>query len=123
VCRRVLVVDDNADFRETLSRLLDRWGHKTVLLPSGAGALEKALQFHPDIALIDLGLPQMDGFAVAECLRRAPELARMRLIAMSGYGEELERAHAAQSGFHDFLLKPVDPGFLRELLKTPAGDG
>ncbi|MEI8233786.1 MAG: ATP-binding protein [Verrucomicrobiota bacterium] len=116
--RRVLVVEDNAVLGSTLSRLLSRWGHEPQLIASGAVALEKALAFHPDVALVDIGLPGRDGFSVAECLCRAPELAGLRIIAMSGFGSEEERAHAREAGFHEFLLKPVDPLLLRRLLEA-----
>ena len=115
---RVLVVEDNPDLGGTLSRLISHWGHETGLVRAGSAALEKALAFRPDIALIDIGLPQMDGFAVAECLRDSPELAGIRLVAMSGYADEDDRSHAVKAGFNAFLLKPVDPSFLRQLLEA-----
>jgi len=118
VRHRVLVVEDNPDLGGTLSRLISHWGHETDLVRLGSAALERALKFRPDIVLIDIGLPQMDGFAVAECLNTSPELAGMRLIAMSGYADEDDRSHAMQAGFNEFLLKPVDPSFLRQLLET-----
>jgi len=114
---RVLVVDDNADLAITLQRLLIHWGHEPALATSGADALGKALEFHPDIVLIDIGLPQMDGYAVAQTLRVEPTLGSMRLIAISGYGEEADRTRAAQAGFHDFFIKPLDPIHLRQLLE------
>ncbi|MEI6562227.1 MAG: ATP-binding protein [Verrucomicrobiota bacterium] len=116
--RRVLLVEDNPDLGRTLHRLISHWGHESELVRLGSVALEKALDYHPDIALIDIGLPQMDGFAVAECLCGEPELAGMRLIAMSGYGDEEDRARAMQSGFNEFLLKPVDPALLRQILEA-----
>jgi len=112
---RVLVVEDNAALGSTLSRLLSRWGHEPCLIASGAVALERALAFHPDVALVDIGLPGRDGFSVAECLRGAEELSGLRLFAMSGYGGEEE--HAREAGFQEFLLKPVDPLFLQRLLE------
>ena len=120
--RRVLVVDDNTEFRETLGRLLKRWGHETQGCGTGAQALDRALSFRPDIVLIDLNLPDVDGFSVAECLCAHPELTGLHLVAMSGFGEEHDRVHAAQSGFHDFVLKPVDPAFLRSLVAIRAGE-
>jgi len=114
---RLLVVEDNPDLGETLRRLLSHWGHETKWVASGTAALEEALMFHPEVALIDIGLSKMDGYAVAKCLCGTPELAGMRLIAMSGYGDEDDRAHAAQAGFHDFLIKPIDPFSLRKLLE------
>jgi len=121
VGRRVLVVEDNPDLGSTLSRLIARWGYEVTLVASGSDALEKALEVIPDIAIVDIGLPEMDGFAVAECLHSVPELLGMRLIAMSGYGEEADRARAAHAGFHDFLLKPVEPTHLRNLLEGAPG--
>jgi len=118
VRQRVLIVEDNPDLGETLSRLLAHWGHEIALVKLGSGALERALHFHPNVALIDIGLPQMDGFAVAECLCTTPELAGMRLIAMSGFGDEEDRAHAMRVGFNEFLLKPVDPSLLRQTLEA-----
>ncbi|MCX6966167.1 MAG: ATP-binding protein [Verrucomicrobia bacterium] len=114
---RVLLVEDNPHLSKTLERLISHWGHMVDLVHLGSDALEKARQFRPDVALIDIGLPEMDGFAVAECLRAAQELAGTRLIAMSGFGTEADRARALQAGFHEFLLKPVDPAFLRGLLE------
>ncbi|MDD5350224.1 MAG: ATP-binding protein [Chthoniobacteraceae bacterium] len=115
VCRRVLVVEDNAALGSTLSRLLSRWGHEPRLVNSGAVVLEEALAFRPEVALVDIGLPERDGFSVAKCLCSTPELAGVRLFAMSGYGGEEE--HAREAGFHEFLLKPVDPLALRHLLE------
>lgn len=117
VKHRVLIVEDNPDLAETLRRLIALWGHDADLASSGPSALEKAMNFRPDLALVDIGLPKMDGFEVAECFCRTPELAGMRLIAMSGYSDESDRTHASQSGFHDFLLKPVDPSRLQQLLE------
>lgn len=116
--RRVLIVEDNPDLAETLRRLIARWGHDTDLASSGSIALEKALAFRPDTALVDIGLPRMNGYEVAECLCHEPELAGLRLIAMSGYSDDADRTHAAQAGFHEFLLKPVDPSMLQQLLEA-----
>ena len=116
--KRVLVVEDNPGLGATLARLISRWGHEARLVPSGAAALEHARAFRPQLAIIDIGLPQMDGFSVAECLSADPKCAGMKLIAMSGYGEESERNRARQSGFHEFLLKPVDASLLRKLLSA-----
>ena len=116
--RRVLIVEDNSDLGNTLNRLISHWGYESDWVRLGSAAQERALHFHPDIALIDIGLPQMDGFAVAECLGAAPELAGIRLVAMSGYGNDEDRARAIQAGFKEFLLKPVDPAFLRQMLEA-----
>ena len=117
VIHRVLLVEDNLDLGKTMNQLLSRWGYEVRLVSSGSAALEKALEFIPNVAIIDIGLPEMDGYAVAECLSSAQALSGMRLIAMSGYGEDGDRARAVQSGFHDFLLKPVEPARLRSTLE------
>ena len=114
---RILIVEDNPDLGMTLRRLLSHWGHEADLTASGLTALEKALEFRPDIAIIDIMMPKMDGYAVAQRLCSHPELAGLRLVAMSGYGEESDQTRAFQAGFHDFLLKPVDPSLLRKLLE------
>lgn len=116
VGRRVLVVEDNDALGGTLTRLLSRWGHQPLLVRNGAVVLDEALAFHPDVALVDIGLPGRDGFSVAQCLRGAGELEGLRLLAMSGFGGEEERAREA--GFNEFLLKPVDPQALRRLLEA-----
>lgn len=117
VHHRVLVVEDNPDLGATLHRLLGHWGHEPALVASGLEALDKALEFHPDIVLVDIGLPHMDGCAVAQALRAESALGQMRLIAMSGYGEDADRTRAAQAGFDDFFIKPLDPVHLRQLLE------
>lgn len=114
---RVLVVEDNSDLGETLTRLIFHWGHEASLVATGSKAVAKALAFQPDVAVVDIGLPEMDGCAVAKALSSAPGLDGIRLIAMSGYSEEYDRARAMQAGFHEFLVKPVDPIVLRETLK------
>ena len=117
VRHRVLLVEDDAALGATLKRLVSRWGHDVKLVTSGALALEAALQFHPDLAIVDLSLPQMNGCEVARRLCAAPELAGMRLIAISGYGEETDREEAMRAGFHAFFPKPVDLAALRNALE------
>jgi signal transduction histidine kinase len=114
---RVLVVEDNSDLGDTLRRLLSHWGHEPAQVASGSDALGKAVEFRPDIVLVDIGLPHMDGYAVAQMLRAEPALGKMRLIAMSGYGEEADRTRAMQAGFDDYFIKPLDPAHLRRLLE------
>jgi signal transduction histidine kinase/ActR/RegA family two-component response regulator len=120
--RRILVIEDNDDIRESLRLVLSSWGHEVVLSASGDAGLELALQTRPDVALIDIGLPGMNGYDVARQLR-----ARMRewptgirLIAMTGYGAPADRERAANAGFMEHLVKPVDPEVLRPLLAHRA---
>lgn len=114
---RVLVVEDNADFGATLQRLLHRWEHEALVAASGSEALAQAAVFHPDVALIDIGLPRMNGYDVARALQDEPGVGPLRLIAISGYGEETDRNRAAQAGFHEFFIKPLDPALLRQVLE------
>ena len=112
---RVLVVEDSVDSAETLALLLGRWGYDVRMAHDGASALKAARQFHPQIILLDIGLPDMDGYAVADRLR-GEDLAGEMLVALTGYGEAQDRARARQAGFDRHLTKPVDPDALQKLL-------
>lgn len=113
---RVLVVDDNADAAETLADMLRLIGHEVAVAYSGPSALAVAQTTTPQVALVDIGMPVMDGYEVAARLRMIPELARVLLIALTGFGtgRDRERAHAA--GFDHHLVKPLDPEQLARLL-------
>jgi CheY-like chemotaxis protein len=117
--RRVLVVDDNVDTAETLAMLLRLDGHDVRIAHSGPAAVEAARVFTPDAVVRDIGLPGMDGYAVARALRAEPTLDRCRLIALSGYGREEDRRHALEAGFDQHLVKPVEPDVIRALLGLP----
>lgn len=105
---KILVVDDNVDMASTMARLLKRKGHTVAVAHEGHAALETAATFHPQIVLLDLGLPGIDGYQVAQQLRRETTLARVRLIALSGYGQEQDRKRAQAAGFDRHLVKPVE---------------
>jgi len=115
VPRRILVVDDNRDAALSLSALLQMSGHEVRVAHDGAEALRLAAADPPDAILLDLGLPQMDGYEVARRLREMPPLARTRLIAMTGHGQDSHRQAARERGFQAHLLKPVS---YVELLKV-----
>ncbi len=104
--RRVLVVDDNADAAEALAGLLRAVGHDVALAPDGPRAIEVARTFHPEVAVLDIGLPVMDGYELAGLLQRE---VRPRLIALTGYGQAHDRARARAAGFAHHLVKPVVP--------------
>jgi CheY-like chemotaxis protein len=106
--RRVLVVDDNIDAAESLALLLLQDGYETATAHGGQDALVKARSFGPEIMILDLGMPVMDGFAVARAVRGDPALAQIRLIALSGYGQPEDRSRTAAAGFDAHLVKPVD---------------
>lgn len=107
--RHVLIVEDNRDSAESLRLLLEIYGYDVTLAYTGPEGVEAAKAVRPDVVLCDIGLPGMDGFTVADTLRRAPETASARLIAVTGYGEEEDRRRALESGFDLHLVKPVDP--------------
>jgi signal transduction histidine kinase len=115
---RILVVEDNPDIRETLTRLLERLGHEVDVAtdgPSGVAEIESARH---DVALVNIELPGMDGYAVARTARQHQR--PMRLIAMTGYGQVDDRARAFEAGFDAHLVKPVDPGVLTRVLAEGA---
>jgi CheY-like chemotaxis protein len=114
--KRVLVVEDQTDAGNLLGKVLQGWGHQVRIVHDGHAALEAAEHFRPDVVLLDIGLPGMDGYQVAERLRARPNLQRTVLIAITGYGQEEDRDRSQQAGFHRHLVKPVDPPFLEELL-------
>lgn len=115
---RVLIVDDNVESAEMLSLLLPDWGYDTATAYSGPQAIERALAFAPRIVLLDIGLPGMDGFEVAQRFRSNPSLREIRLVALTGYGQEDDRRRTRELGFADHLTKPVDMESLRALLAS-----
>jgi signal transduction histidine kinase len=114
--KRVLVVDDNVDAAETLQELLQSLGHEAVVAHDGPRALALAAEFRPAIALLDIGLPVMDGYELARRLRASPGGEKLRLIAVTGYGEARDRSRALESGFDHHLVKPLDLRVLMGLL-------
>ncbi len=117
----ILIVEDNADFSGTLVRLLRHWGHQVESVASGALALAKAQELDPDLVLIDLGLPDLDGCTVARQL--SASLPRLpRLIAMTGYSQEADQRRAEAAGFLYYLLKPIDPAVLKKCLGELRGE-
>ena len=115
--RRILVVDDNVDAAEALAELLREYGH-TVRTAHGAGAgIAEALRSRPEIVLLDISMPDADGYEVAQRLRA--ELAGTMLVALTGYGEQRHRDRSRAAGFDHHLTKPVDTGALEKLLSRP----
>jgi len=117
--RRVLVVDDNTDAAEMLTDVLRAAGHVVAVANDGPAALALAAGFDPDVALLDIGLPVMDGHELAKQLRAAPGTARCRLIALTGYGQESDRSRSNAAGFEAHIVKPV---VIADLLQTIAND-
>jgi CheY-like chemotaxis protein/two-component sensor histidine kinase len=115
---RVLVVDDNRDAVESLSVLLELEGHAVQSAPDGLQALELAPSFLPQVILLDIGLPGMDGYEVAQRLRDLPETRQALLVAVTGYGQPEDRARSRAAGFDHHLVKPIDLGELSGLLAS-----
>src|SRR4051794_33294350 len=105
---KVLVIEDNKDSADSLRMLLELLGHEVVAAYSGADGLKKAQEWQPVLVLCDIGLPGMDGSAVATALRRSPATAAARLVAVSGYGQDEDRRRSREAGFDHHLVKPVE---------------
>jgi CheY-like chemotaxis protein len=118
---RVLVVEDNDDIRETLKDLLELCGHEVDTAADGASGVERTLALRPDVALIDIGLPGLDGYQVARRLRAelGSSGTRPKLIALTGYGQPGDKQRALDAGFDAHLVKPVDYDDLAHLLSAP----
>jgi two-component system CheB/CheR fusion protein len=114
--RRILIVEDGADARESLRLLLEHAGHLVETAEDGPSGLMKLAAFRPEVALIDVGLPGLDGYAFASQARRQPETSAIRLVAVTGYGQAEDRERALAAGFDVHVTKPVDPATLRDLL-------
>ena len=118
----ILLVEDHADAREALQVLLELEGYAVVTAAEGLAALDIARTRHPDIALIDIGLPGLDGYEVARRLRAA-EGPRPILVALTGYSQPEDRRNAEAAGFDAHLVKPVDPADLARVLTTLGTPG
>jgi CheY-like chemotaxis protein len=114
----VLIVDDNRDAADALAIFLRSAGYAVESVHDGAAALDAAHASWPDVVLLDLGLPRMDGYEVASRLRRTPTSRSTRLIAISGYGQEQDRRRSASAGFEHHLVKPIDYDALLTLLAS-----
>lgn len=115
---KVLVVDDNVDAAQMLATLLEMNGYEVEVAYDGRGALANAMQAPPDVALLDIGLPDIDGHEVARRLRSMPETTQALLVALTGYGQEEDRQRAHSAGFDHHMSKPAD---LAKLLALLAG--
>jgi signal transduction histidine kinase len=114
--RRILIVDDNGDAAETLGTLLESLGAVVAVVHSGRSALSAFDTFRPDTVLLDIGMPEMDGYEVARRLRAMPNHADVQLIALTGWGQHHDQRRARAAGFDHHMVKPPDIGRLRQLL-------
>ena len=114
--RRILVVDDNHDATESLALLLQLDGHETRAVYDGLEALDVAQSFQPEIVLLDIGLPGLNGYEVARRLRQRPGGEHLLLVALTGWGQDDDRERTRAAGFDEHLVKPVDPALLDHAL-------
>jgi signal transduction histidine kinase len=115
--RRILVADDNCDALESLATLLELGGHEVYSAANGALALESAERHLPEVALLDIGMPKLDGYEVARRIRAQPWGSRITLVALTGWGQESDRRRSGEAGFDSHLVKPLDLDKLTELLE------
>jgi CheY-like chemotaxis protein len=120
---RILVVDDLRDSTDSLVMLLKIWGHDAEASYGGASALATALLFLPQVVLLDIGMPGINGFQVAHRLHDQPGFADSVIIGITGFADQPSRALARAEGFDHYLLKPVEPEQLRQLLETISRSG
>jgi CheY-like chemotaxis protein len=117
---RVLVIEDDADTAESMSRLIRLWGHDVRQATSARAGLDEAFAYRPDFVLLDIGLPTMDGCALARQLRLDRRLQGCFIVAITGYGDAEQRRRSYEAGINLFLVKPVDPHFLETILNLEA---
>ena len=113
-----MVVDDNQDAAQMLATLLEVQGHAVSVEYDGRGALQRARLERPQVMLLDIGLPDTDGYALARLLRAIPELAGATLVALTGYGQHEDRRRAEEAGFDHHLVKPADLAQVGEILAS-----
>jgi two-component system CheB/CheR fusion protein len=113
---RMLIVEDNPDAAESLALLLELLGHRVGVARDGATAIDLARRSPPEIMLVDIGLPGMDGYEVARRVRDDPALKSVVIVALTGYGRDEDRRRALEAGFDHHLAKPVDVAKLQDLI-------
>jgi CheY-like chemotaxis protein len=119
--QRILLVEDNPDAMQTLAMLLELWGHRVTCASDGLAGVEQATAAPHDVALIDVGLPGIDGFEVARRIRSKLDRSAPLLVALTGYGAHELKARAIDAGFDVHLVKPVDADHLAEVLSRARG--
>jgi CheY-like chemotaxis protein len=112
------VVDDEADIRDAIRALLEGWGHSVEVAADGQAGYELVVASRPDVALLDIGMPKMDGYTAAQEIRDELGPETPRLVAMTGFGREQDREKARRAGFDAHLTKPAPPRLLRRALRS-----
>jgi len=120
---KVLVAEDHADSAKCIARILKMWQHDVRVVDNGPAAIKTAQEFLPDVLLLDIGLPGMDGYEVAKTLRKHAKFNDTLILALTGYGSDDDRQRAADAGFSSHLTKPINPETLRTLLESRACRG
>jgi PAS domain S-box-containing protein len=113
---RVLIADDNQDAAQSLAMLIQMLGHETRAVHDGESALQAAEEWHPDVVILDIGMPRLNGYLTVQRMLSRPWAITTRFVALTGWGQEGDRQKALEAGFHRHLIKPVDPEVLTELL-------
>jgi len=114
---RIVVADDNEDSAQSFAMLLSFSGHEVRVALNGAQALDVVRQFRPDIAFLDIGMPELSGYEVAEAVRAEPWGNEVRLVAVTGWGTLDDKLRATSAGFDRHLVKPIDPAEVEKLLE------
>jgi CheY-like chemotaxis protein len=115
--RRVLVVDDNEDSARTLAEVLNIMGHEAHFLTHPLLVLKRALEFRPDVMLLDIGMPELNGYDLARLLRKHFGRESLRLVAITGYGTPQDRKKSSEAGFDAHLTKPADVAMLQHMME------
>jgi CheY-like chemotaxis protein len=118
--KRILVVDDSQVQAKSLGMLVEMMGHQVRIAHDGQSALQLLSEFNPDVALIDVGLPGMNGYELARRIREQPQFASIMLIAQTGWGREEDREQAREAGFDHHLPKPINHELLERILAEPV---
>jgi two-component system CheB/CheR fusion protein len=116
----VLIADDNRDSGESLGMLLELSGHQVQLARDGREAVETAIRLLPDVVILDIGMPNLNGYDAARRIRELDPERRSLLIAITGWGQDLDRRRSLEAGFDHHLIKPVEPDTLDQLLRSFA---
>ncbi len=116
--RRILVVDDNRDAATSLAMMLKLMGNEAAKAHDGIEAIEIAEQFRPDLIMLDIGMPRLNGFDTAKRIRALPWGQQVTIVALTGWGQEEDRKRSKEAGIDDHLVKPVEPSALEKMLKS-----
>ena len=118
---RILIADDNRDAADTMGMLLELGGHEVIIAHSGKQALELGRQHRPDVVILDIGMPDINGYDVARTARNEDWGISAYMIALTGWGQAEDKERARMAGFDRHLTKPVDPDLVEEILKEHMG--